>query len=315
VIDIVCLERDAVGAQFRAPALAHRWIDYPATAQAEVVGRLTGASVAIVNKLRLGAAEIAALPALRMVAVAATGADNVDLAACRERGIVVSNVSGYAVDTVPEHTMMLILALRRRLLDYVADVRAGRWARSENFCFFDHPIGDLAGATLGIVGRGGLGQGVARLGEAFGMRVLFAEHRGAASVRAGYTAFEQVLAEADVLSLHCPLNNATRGLIGAAELARMQRSAILVNTSRGGLVDEAALAAALRAGAIAGAATDVLSAEPPRHGNALLEDDLPNLIVTPHVAWASAQAMQRLADQVIDNIEAWAGGAPRNRLA
>ncbi len=315
MIDIVCLERDAVGARFRAPALAHRWIDYPATAQAEMVGRLTGASVAIVNKLRLGAAEMAALPELRMVAVAATGADNVDLAACRERGIVVSNVRGYAVDTVPEHTMMLILALRRRLLDYVADVRAGRWARSENFCFFDHPIGDLAGATLGIVGRGGLGQGVARLGEAFGMRELFAEHRGAPSVRAGYTAFEQVLAAADVLSLHCPLNDATRGLIGAAELARMQRSAILVNTSRGGLVDEAALAAALRAGTIAGAATDVLSAEPPRHGSPLLEDDLPNLIVTPHVAWASAQAMQRLADQVIDNIEAWAGGAPRNRLA
>lgn len=315
MIDIVCLERDAVGAQFRAPALAHRWIDYPATAQAEAAARLAGASVAIVNKLRLGAAEIAALPELRMVAVAATGADNVDLAACRERGIVVSNVRGYAVDTVPEHTMMLILALRRRLLDYVADVRAGRWARSENFCFFDHPIGDLAGATLGIVGRGGLGQGVARLGEAFGMRVLFAEHRGAPSVRAGYTAFEQVLAAADVLSLHCPLNDATRGLIGAAELACMQRSAILVNTSRGGLVDEAALAAALRAGTIAGAATDVLSAEPPRHGSPLLEDDLPNLIVTPHVAWASAQAMQRLADQVIDNIEAWAGGAPRNRLA
>ncbi len=315
MITIVCPERDAVGAQFRAPAIEHRWIEHPATTQAELVARLAGAQVAIINKLKLGAAEIAALPELRMIAVAATGADNIDLAACRERGIVVSNVRGYAVDTVPEHAMMLILALRRRLLDYVADVRAGRWARSENFCFFDHPIGDLAGATLGVVGRGGLGQGVARLGEAFGMRVLFAEHRGATTVREGYTAFEQVLAEADVISLHCPLKDNTRGLIGAAELARMKPTAILVNTSRGGLVDEVALAEALRAGQIAGAATDVLSTEPPRGGNPLLDADLPNLIVTPHVAWASAQAMQRLADQVIDNIEAFAAGAPRNRLA
>ncbi|THF63174.1 D-2-hydroxyacid dehydrogenase [Pseudothauera nasutitermitis] len=312
---IACLERDSIDAPFRAPATAHRWVEYPHSAPDEVVARLQGADIAIVNKLRLGAAQIAALPALRMVAVSATGADNVDLAACSAQGIVVSNVRGYAVDTVPEHAMTLILALRRRLLDYVADVRAGRWERSENFCFFDHPIADLAGSTLGVVGYGDLGRGVARLCEAFGMRVLRAEQRGAAQVREGYTAFEQVLAEADVLSLNCPLNASTRGLIGAAELARMKPSAILVNTSRGGLVDEAALAAALRVGRIAGAATDVLSSEPPREGNALLVPDIPNLIVTPHVAWASAQAMQRLADQVIDNIDAFLAGAPRNRLA
>lgn len=312
---IVCLERDSIGTPFRAPATPHRWGEYPHTAPDEVVARLQGADIAIVNKLRLGGAQIAALPALRMVAVSATGADNVDLAACSAQGIVVSNVRGYAVDTVPEHAMTLILALRRRLLDYVADVRAGRWERSENFCFFDHPIADLAGSTLGVVGYGDLGRGVARLCEAFGMRVLRAEQRRAAQVREGYTAFEQVLAEADVLSLNCPLNASTRGLIGAAELARMKPSAILVNTSRGGLVDEAALAAALRAGQIAGAATDVLSSEPPREGNPLLAPDIPNLIVTPHVAWASAQAMQRLADQVIDNIDAFLAGAPRNRLA
>ncbi|WP_230976839.1 D-2-hydroxyacid dehydrogenase [Pseudothauera rhizosphaerae] len=314
MITIVCLERDAVGARFRAPDLPHRWIEYPATEQADVAERLAGAQVAIINKLRLGEAELAALPDLRMVAVAATGADNIDLAACRARGIVVSNVRGYAVDSVPEHALLLMLALRRRLLDYVADVRAGRWARCENFSFFDHPIVDLAGSTLGIVGHGGLGQGVARLGTAFGMRVLLAERRGAAVPRSGHTAFDEVLAQADVLSLHCPLDDATRGLIGAAELARMRPSAILVNTSRGGLVDEAALADALRAGRLAGAATDVLSAEPPRDGNPLLAPDIPNLIVTPHVAWASAQAMQRLADQVIANIEAYAAGAPRNRL-
>ena len=312
---IVCLERDAVGADFRAPALEHRWVEHPATAPAEVVPRLAGAAVAIVNKVKLGAAEIERLPELRMVAVAATGADNVDLAACAARGVVVSNVRGYSQHTVPEHALMLMLALRRRLLDYVADVRDGRWARSDNFCFFDHPIGDLHGATLGIVGRGGLGLGVARLAEAFGMRVQFAEHKGATVVREGYTPFDAVLREADVLSLHCPLNAGTRGLIGGAELAAMKPGAILINTSRGALLDEAAVARALREGRLGGAGVDVLSTEPPRDGNPLLEPDVPNLIVTPHVAWASREAMQTLADRVIDNIEAFAAGVPRNRLA
>lgn len=314
-LEVVCLERDAVGAVFRRPAFDHRWVDYPATAHAEVADRLRDADIAVVNKVRLGAAEIARLPRLKMVAIAATGADNVDLDACRARGIVVSNVRGYAQHTVPEHALMLMLALRRRLFAYVADVRDGRWARSDNFCFFDHPIGDLHGATLGIVGRGGLGDGVARLAGAFGMHVLYAEHKGAATVREGYTAFAEVLAVADVLSLHCPLNAATRGLIGAAELAAMKPGAVLVNTARGGIVDEAALAAALRAGRLGGAATDVLSAEPPRAGNPLLADDIPNLIVTPHVAWASREAMQALADQVIDNLDAFVAGTARNRLA
>lgn len=312
---IVCLERDAVGASFPPPALDHRWTEYPASRAEQLVERLADADIAIVNKISLTAADIARLPRLRMVAIAATGSDNVDLDACRVRGIVVSNVRGYAGNTVPEHALMLMLALRRRLLDYVGDVRNGRWARSDNFCFFDHPIGDLHGATLGIVGRGELGEGVARLGTAFGMRVIYADHKGAATVRDGYAAFERVLAEADVLSLHCPLNDATRGMIGAAELAVMKPGAVLVNTARGGLVDEAALAGALRAGRIGGAATDVLSAEPPRDGNPLLAPDIPNLIVTPHVAWASREAMQALADQVIANIEAFAAGAPRNRLA
>lgn len=312
---IVCLERDAVGATFPRPALDHSWTEYPATGAADVLERLAEADIAVVNKVKLTAADIARLPRLRMVAIAATGSDNVDLEACRARGIVVSNVRGYADNTVPEHALMLMLALRRRLFDYVADVRNGRWARSDNFCFFDHPIGDLHGATLGIVGRGGLGEGVARLAGAFGMRVIYADHKGAATVRDGYTAFERVLAEADVLSLHCPLNVATRGLIGAAELAVMKPGAVLVNTARGGVVDEVALAEALRAGRIGGAATDVLSTEPPRDGNPLLAPDIPNLIVTPHVAWASREAMQALADQVIANIEAFAAGTPRNRLA
>lgn len=312
---IVCLERDAVGAHFRVPSIEHEWREFAMSAQADLVARLEGADVAIVNKLRVGEAELARLPSLRMVAVAATGADNVDLTACTARGIVVSNVRGYAVNTVPEHVLMLMLALRRRLFPYAADVRGGRWERSESFCFFDHPIGDLHGATLGIVGRGGLGTGVARLAQAFGMRVLFAEHKGAATVREGYTDFDTVLREADVLSLHCPLTAQTRGLIGAVEFAAMKPTAILVNTARGGLIDETALAQALREGRLAGAGLDVLSKEPPREGNVLLAPDIPNLIITPHVAWASGEAMQALADQVIDNIEAFAAGMPRNRLA
>ena len=209
----------------------------------------------------------------------------------------------------------LALALRRNLLAYRRDVQAGKWQQAQMFCFFDHPIGDLNGATLGIFGRGSLGQGVACLGEAFGMRVLWGEHRGAAKVRPGYTAFEAVLRESDVISLHCPLNEQTRGMIGAAELRLMKPDAVLINTARGGLVDEAALAHSLKEGRIGGAGFDVLTKEPPREGNPLLQIDQPNFILTPHIAWASARAMQTLLDQLTGNLEAFASGAPRNRVA
>lgn len=314
-IRIVCLERDSTQAILRKPECRHEWTEHPATAPTEIVARLQGAQVAIVNKLRLGAAELEQLPELRMIALLATGADNIDLQACAARKVVVSNVRGYAVHSVPEHAITLMLALRRRLFEYAADVRAGRWARSPTFCLLDYPVRDLHGAVLGVVGRGGLGEATARLGAAFGMKVLFAERKGANTVREGYAAFETVLREADVLTLHCPLDAHTHKLIGAAELAAMKPEAILINTARGGLVDEAALARALRSGAIAGAGVDVLSQEPPREPNPLLAPDIPNLLVTPHMAWASAGAMQTLADQVIDNIEAYAAGKPRNRLA
>jgi glycerate dehydrogenase len=185
------------------------------------------------------------------------------------------------------------------------------------FCFFDNPIGDLHGGVMAIVGRGSLGQGVARLAEAFGMHVLWAERKQAISVRPGYTPFSEALARADVLSLHCPLDAHTRDLIGEAELRAMKANAVLINTARGGLVNEHALVRALREGWIAGAGFDVLTREPPRDGNPLLAPDLldlPNFILTPHVAWASAAAMQTLADQLIDNIEAFARGQPRNRV-
>ena len=315
---IVYLERESIVADVRRPAFPHHWLEHPCTQQAEVGERLADATIAIVNKLQLDAGLIAALPALQMIAVAATGTNNVDLDACRARGIVVTNIRGYAVHTVPEHVFALLLALSRNLVAYRQSVAAGRWQRAEQFCFFDHPIRDLFGATLAIIGSGSLGSGVARLAEAFGMRVLRSERKGAATLRPGYTPFAQVLREADVISLHCPLTAATRNLIGADELQAMKRSALLLNTARGGLVDEAALLAALRQGDIAGAGFDVLSVEPPTAGNPLLTAELlalPNFLLTPHVAWASQPAMQALADQLTTNLEAFARGEPQNRVA
>lgn len=312
---VVFLERGSVAADFARPSAPHVWVDFPDTAPADIVPRLRGARVAIVNKLRIDAEMLAQLPELGMIALAATGSDNIDLAACRARGVVVSNVRGYAETSVPEHVIGLMLALSRHLLTYHQDVRAGRWPESRHFCFLDHPMRDLRGATLGLVGHGSLGQGVARLAEAFGMRILWSERPGAGQVRPGRTAFDQVLREADVLSLHCPLNDDTRGMIDAAALRAMKPQAFLINTARGALVDEAALADALRRGEIAGAAIDVLSVEPPPADHPLLAADIPNLILTPHVAWASAEAMRAMAAQVVANVEAYLAGAPRNRLA
>ncbi|MDQ5905905.1 MAG: glycerate dehydrogenase, partial [Pseudomonadota bacterium] len=279
--------------------------------------RLAEATIAIVNKVQIDAGMISRLPQLKMVAVAATGTNNIDLEACRARGIVVSNIRGYAVHTVPEHAIALMLALSRNLIAYRESVQAGRWQQSEQFCFFDHPIRDLHGATLAIIGSGSLGDGVARLAEAFGMTVLKAERKGANVCRPGYVPFAEALATADIVSLHCPLTADTQGLIGAAELQSMKRSALLINTSRGGLVDEAALVQALKEGWIAGAGFDVLTKEPPKDGNPLLSPELlalPNFLLTPHVAWASRPAMQALADQLIANIEAFVRGEPQNRI-
>jgi len=315
---IVFLERASIRARLRRPDFPHVWEEYPLTAPDEIVHRLRDASIAITNKAVLTGAILAQLPKLRMIAGAATGTDNLDLAWCRSHGIVVSNIRGYAEHAVPEHVMMLILALRRQLLSYRADLVAGKWQAAPMFCFFDHPIRDLHASTLGLIGRGSLGLAVARLAEAFGMRLLWGEHKGAALVRPGYVAFEALLAEADVLSLHCPLNSQTRGMIGAAELDAMKPGALLINTARGGLVDEQALAGALKAGRIGGAGFDVLTQEPPQAGNPLLEPALlaaPNFILTPHVGWASESAMQVLADQLIINLEAFASGTPQNRVA
>jgi glycerate dehydrogenase len=302
---IVFLERDTLRAELRRPAFEHLWTDYGSTRPEEILGRLRGATVAVVNKLPLRADTLARLPSLKLIAVAATGTDNVDLEFCRERGITVSNVRGYARETLPEHVLALMLALRRNLFGYREDVRAGLWQRAEQFCLHAREIHDLNGSTLGLFGHGSLGRGVERLARAFGMRVLVAERKGASSLREGRTPFDEVLKRSDVVSLHVPLGVETRHMVGREQLALMKPSAILINCARGGVVDEGALAEALREGRIAGAGLDVLSVEPPREGNPLLSLDLTNLVVTPHVAWASREAQQALADRLIENIEAF----------
>ncbi|OIR19831.1 glycerate dehydrogenase [mine drainage metagenome] len=312
---IVFLDAATIIADVRRPAFAHRWETHAATTAEQVVARLQDATIAITNKVPLRREALQQLPGLKMVAIAATGTDNVDIDYCRERGIVVSNIRNYSVHTVPEHVFMLLLALRRNLLAFRADVRNGEWQRSEQFCLFTHPVYDLHGSTLGIVGRGAIGRSVGQIAAAFGMRVLYAEHKGAGEVRPGYTAFDTVLRESDAITLHLPLREQTRNLIGAAEFAVMKAQALLINTARGGLVDETALHDALRSGRIAGAGFDVLGKEPPSDGHPLLDLDLPNFILTPHIAWSGRAAMQTLADQLIDNIEAFMAGAPDNRVA
>ena len=311
---IVFLERASVRARVRRPAFAHEWAEYDATEQAQVVARLKDATIAILNKTALKANDLAALPDLKLIAVAATGVDKVDVAACKARGVAVCNIRHYAVHSVPEHVFMLLLALRRKLLNYRREVRAGAWQKSQQFCLLTHPINDLYGSTCGVIGYGALGRATAQLAEGFGMRVIIAEHKDADEVRAGRMKFAEVLRASDVLTLHCPLNETTRDLIAARELAEMKPSALLINTARGGIVNETDLLAALRNGQIAGAGFDVLSREPPQDGNPLLNYAAPNFILTPHVAWASDEAMQTLAEQLIDNLEAFVAGTPRNLL-
>jgi glycerate dehydrogenase len=310
---IVFLEKHTLRAPLRDPSFEHtkRFYADAESRPEELFERLKDATVIIVNKTPLRAELLERLPKLKLIAVVATGTDNIDLEFCRARGIEVRNVRGYAGDTVPEHVFMLTLALSRNLLGYREDVRAGLWHRSDQFCLQTHWISDLHGATLGIVGYGTLGRGVERLARAFGMEVLISERKGAAELREGRTAFEEVLRRADVLTLHVPLNEETRYLIGREELALMKRRAILINCARGGVVDEWALAGALRKERIGGAGVDVLSTEPPGLGNPLLDHDLPNIIVTPHVAWAGDRAQRTLADRLVDNIEAFFQGRKR----
>lgn len=313
--EIVFLDRETLSPEttLRAPAFPHRLTIFERSAPNEVASRIRDADIVITNKVPVRAEAIAAAPKLRLIAVCATGTDMVDVAAARERGIVVSNVRDYARTTVPEHVFALIFALRRSLLAYRDSVRDGRWQSASQFCFFDHPIGDLAGSTIGIVGRGSLGKAVADIARALRMEVIFAGRKGDPDPKAPAVPFAEMLRRSDVITLHIPLKPETRNLIGSAEFAAMERRPILINASRGGLVDEVALGEALRRGEVAAAGFDVATAEPPAADHPLMALlAMPNFILTPHVAWASREGQQALADQLVDNIDAYWQGAPRN---
>ncbi|MGY2048466.1 D-2-hydroxyacid dehydrogenase [Methylobacterium sp. JK268] len=305
---IVFLDRETLDATVREFTFPHTYREYEVTAPDQIVERLKDAEIAIVNKVPMRADTLRQLPKLKLIAVAATGTDIVDKAAAKEQGVTVVNIRNYAFNTVPEHVVGLIFALRRAIVPYANSTRRGDWNRSRQFCYFDYPIRDIAGSTLGIVGYGVLGKSIAKRAEALGMKVLAYD----VFPQEGLVDFETILRESDVITLHAPLTPETRNMIGREELAKMKRDAILINTARGGLVDEAALAEALTNGTIAGAGFDVLTTEPPVNGNVLLDLDLPNLIVTPHVAWASKEAMQILSDQLVDTIEAFVAGKPQN---
>jgi len=283
------------------------------TAPHEVAARVAGREVVLVNKLRITREIIEASPSLRLIALAATGTNNVDLVAASERGIAVCNLRDYCTASVVQHVFGVLLLLTQKLREYDALVRSGAWQRGEQFCLLDYPIRELVGRRLGIVGFGTLGRGVARAATAFGMEVLVANRPGGSPVP-GRLDLDELLAAVDVLSLHCPLTPATQGMIGPSQLARMKRDAVLINTARGALVDAEALADALRGGRLGGAAIDVLSQEPPVDGSPLLAGDIPNLIVTPHIAWAAREARQRCIDEMAANVADFRRGGRRGRV-
>jgi len=315
-LTVVFLDRATFPDDAVLPPLAqpHRYVLHERTRPHEVAARIADADVVIVNKVRITEETLTQASRLRLVALSATGTDNVDVATCKARGIAVCNVRDYARHTVPEHTFALIFALRRSLLAYRDAVGAGRWQQADQFCFHDYPIRDLAGSTLGIIGDGTLGQAVGAIGRALGMDVVYASHGDRKRLPdTRYLPLDDLLAQSDVITLHVPLRPENRHLIDAQAFARMERRPLLINTARGGLVDEHALDVALRSGRIAGAGFDVASVEPPNDDHVLVQlSELPNVIVTPHVAWASDEAIQALLAQLVQNIDAFLAGEPRN---
>ncbi|MCH4223420.1 MAG: D-2-hydroxyacid dehydrogenase [Alcaligenes faecalis] len=317
---IVFLDRETLSDSVQLPQVPfkHELQVYGRTAPDQVAERIADADIVISNKVALRREHLQAAPNLKMIALAATGSDNIDLDAAREHQIVVSNIRDYAVRSVPEHVFALVFALRRNICAYRQSVKEGRWQEAQQFCYFDYPIRDLAGSTLGLIGSGSLGQAVATMGRALGMKVIFAQRRGQTLVSNAddRLPFEQVLEQADILSLHCPLTAETQNMLGMAEFERMApRRPLLINTARGGLIDNQALEHALRQGWLGGAGIDVCTPEPPPADHILMRLlDLPNYILTPHIGWASQEAMQALANQLIENIAAFHRGEARHTL-
>ena len=263
-LSIVFLDRETLAADAhpRSPAFPHTWRDYPATTAGDVVSRAAGADIIVTNKVAINGKALEQLPNLKLIAVAATGVDRIDLDACRERGVVVSNIPGYAVHSVSEHAFGLILALRRNLFNYHEAVRRGRWQEAEQFCFLDYPIDDLHGSRLGIIGAGMIGRRMAEIARSFGMIPLFAARKGQAPQAAEFVDWDEVIATSDIITLHCPLRPDTRGLIAMPEFRAMAQKPLVINTARGGVINEADLVVALDENLIAGAGVDVSVEEP-----------------------------------------------------
>jgi glycerate dehydrogenase len=282
----------------------------------EVGPRLADCEIAILNKTKVSGDVIRESKRLQLITLSATGTDNVDVATAKQCGVAVANIRDYCSTSLSQHVFALLLGMTQQIGGYSALVRAGAWQNSRTFALFDYPIRELTGRILGIVGWGSLGQSVARLGEAFGMRVLVAARLGTPrdQVPADRVYFDDLLDQVDVLTLHCPLNATTKHMIGAPQLKRMKKDALLINTARGGLIDSEALVHALRTGEIGGAGIDVLPSEPPRADQPLLAPGIPNLVVTPHVAWAAQESRQRALDQVTENIAAFLGGKSLRRI-
>ncbi|QCL71641.1 D-2-hydroxyacid dehydrogenase [Neisseria subflava] len=311
-LHIVVLDRDTLVNRPFDFDFPHTLSSYGTTEAHETLERIRGADIVITNKVVISAQAFAENPQLKLVAVTATGVNNVDVEAAKQNGTAVCNIRAYGNESVAEHAFMMMITLMRNLPAYQRDVAAGLWENSPFFCHLGAPMRDLNGKTLAIFGRGNIGKTLATYAQAFKMNVVFAEHKNAQSVRDDYVSFDEAIRSADVVSLNCPLTPQTANMIGEAELQQMKPGAILINCGRGGLVDEAALVAALKYGQIGGAGFDVLTQEPPRDGNPLLKARLPNLIVTPHIAWASQEAANRLFDILLDNINRFVAGNPQN---
>ena len=311
-LHIVVLDRDTLVNRPFDFNFPHTLSSYGTTEAHETLERIRGADIVITNKVVISAQAFAENPQLKLVAVTATGVNNVDVEAAKQNGTAVCNIRAYGNESVAEHAFMMMITLMRNLPAYQRDVAAGLWENSPFFCHLGAPMRDLNGKTLAIFGRGNIGKTLATYAQAFKMNVVFAEHKNAQSVRDGYVSFDEAIRSADVVSLNCPLTPQTANMIGEAELQQMKPGAILINCGRGGLVDEAALVAALKYGQIGGAGFDVLTQEPPRDGNPLLKARLPNLIITPHIAWASQEAANRLFDILLDNINRFVAGNPQN---
>ena len=316
-VQIVHLDSATIGPSvtLTKPQHPHHWTSYERTEADEVITRLADADIAVVNKVAITKAHLAALPQLKMIALSATGYDKIDIAACHEKGVIVSNITNYAQDTVPEHSFAMILNLRRSLMAYHESVRQGAWQKSGQFCYFTYPIRDLKDSTLAVIGNGSIGSNVAAIARAFGMKVLRVGRKGETQTKPGYTPFEEAITTANIITFHCPLTPETKDSLTLHEFRKMTQKPLIINVSRGGLVNEEDVITALDEGLIAGAGLDVLTSEPPASDHIIMQNlHRPNLLISPHVAWASDTAMQCLWDQLVGNIEQFLEGTPRNSL-